>query len=129
MSGLTVVLWSTDIDALVEFLAKTAGANVTARHPGFAALAIGEAQLEVHADEAYAGHPWFDALKREGAARGIGSELRIEAEGVDAIWDEAIQQGGIGIQPPADTGQTYECAVMGPDGYLFSFWQSPQIGS
>lgn len=127
-SPLSVVLWTTDIEALTGFLERVAGFVVRARHPGFAALTLGDAEVLVHDDEAYRGHPWYDALRREGAARGIGAELRFRVTDVDAAFREALAAGGIAVQPPYDSGAEYECQVMGPDGYLVTLWR-PSSGT
>ncbi len=120
MSLLTIVLWSTDITRLSSFLESVAGAELEAKHPGFASLSIGGVRIEIHADEDYAGHPWFDALRHEGAARGIGSELRVQVDDVDAAWRKADSEGAATVQAPVDVGNGYECVVLGPDGYLIS---------
>lgn len=119
-----IVLWATDVFALSEFLERVAGAEVLAKHPGFAELSFGAARLVIHADEAYRGHPWFDAVTREGVARGIGAELRFEVEDVDRAYSEARNLRAQGIAPPYDADNLRECTVMAPDGYLVSLWQS-----
>lgn len=119
-----MVLWASEIEPLVRFLATVAGAKIGTRHPGFASLEAGRTAIEVHADEAYRGHPWFDALAREGAARGIGAELRFRCDDVQRSWTAALDAGAVPILAPTDSGTTCECVVMGPDGYLFSFWSN-----
>lgn len=120
--ALRVVLWTTDVPRLAEFLARTAGFDVQEMHPGFALLALAEQALELHGDEAYRGHPWYDALKKEGAARGIGAELRVQVPDVELAYNTAIRIGGTAVYAPfADRG-TVECQVLAPDGYLVSFW-------
>ncbi len=124
-SPLEVILWTTDIDSLSRFLAETAGFEVLERHPGFATLVLEGARLSLHADEAYKGHPWFDALGREGAARGIGSELRVKVPDVESCYHACLRLGAVAVHGPYDPGNgRLECLVMGPDGYLFSFWST-----
>lgn len=120
--SLRVVLWTTDVARLADFFAKTAGFTVEDMHPGFALLALESQALELHGDEAYRGHPWYDALKKEGAARGIGAELRVQVRDVEAAYTTAIRIGGTAVYSPfADRGSV-ECQVLAPDGYLVSFW-------
>jgi hypothetical protein len=125
---LTLVLWASDVPALARFLETVAGGVAEARHPGFAALQLGNSRVEVHADESYRGHPWYDALGREGIARGIGAELRVQVEDVEETFAAALRAGVTTIHGPMSTGESYECAVMGPDGYLFSFWRADSAG-
>lgn len=117
-----LVLWTTDVFGLAAFLEEVAGVTVEERHPGFASLRAGSTQLMLHADESYRGHPWYDALTREGAARGIGAELRLRVTDVDAAYRSALKLGGRAIAPPHDSGNGIECSVMGPDGFLVSLW-------
>lgn len=118
-----VTLWSTDVFAMAEFLHRVAGAEIEQRHPGFAALRIGDIRLSVHDDESYRGHPWFQALSREGVARGIGIELRFQVESTSGAFAEARKLGAQSIAQPFEYEGTMECQVMGPDGYVLSLWQ------
>ncbi len=119
-----VTLWATDVFALADFLAAVTGATVEERHPGFAALSRGSATIQIHDDESFRGHPWYDALRREGVARGIGAELRFDVDSTDAAYSEAIRRGAIAIAPPYDYEGRRECLVMGPDGYVVGLWQA-----
>jgi hypothetical protein len=121
--ALGLVLWTTDIEALAGFLEAAGCASVRERHPGYARLDAGGAEILLHADEAYRGHPWFEALRREGAARGIGAEIRFGVADVRASYAGAVRKGGLAIHAPYESGGVLECLVMGPDGYLVSFWQ------
>ncbi len=126
--ALSTVLWGTDLDAFVIFLTSVGGATVRTRHPGFAALALAGAEIQVHADESHPTHPWRQALAKDGAARGIGAEIRIRVDAVDERHQLALDMGYVSIQKPygGDEGRT--CQVLGPDGYLFTLWE-PEIGS
>ena len=124
---LGLVLWTTDIDALSRFLATVAGMKVEAHHPGFASLCIDGARISLHNDEAYRGHPWYEALAHEGVARGIGAEIRFRVGDVDRAYSDALRLGGLAIEAPCDVDGTRECQVMGPDGYLLSLWQPQAI--
>jgi catechol 2,3-dioxygenase-like lactoylglutathione lyase family enzyme len=121
--SLELVLWSADIDRLCDFLERAGGLEVEARHPGYAALRCNGSRLALHADEAYKGHPWYDALAREGAARGIGAEVRVGVADVDAAYREALALGAVALHGPYEVEPGIrECQVMGPDGFLFAFW-------
>ncbi len=121
-SAFGLVLWTTDIPALAGFLQQAAGMTVVELHPGYASLRAGATSIALHADESYRGHPWYDALHREGAARGIGAELRVQVADVAAAYATALRLGGLAVQPPYDDDGVRECQVMGPDGYLISLW-------
>lgn len=118
--GLT--LWSTDVLSLTTFLERTAGLAIEEQHPGFATVRAGDSLIAIHADEAYRGHPWYDALRREGAARGIGAEVRLRVADPEQSYREALRLGAVSIHGTTDLGGTEESMVMGPDGFLFTFW-------
>lgn len=121
-ASLDVVLWTTDIPSLTAFLVEAGGLTLEARHPGFAILRCGASRLYLHADDdADRSHPWFSALTREGAARGIGAELRLPVSDVAAAYEEALALGAVGMYAPADLDGGQEAQVMGPDGFLFTF--------
>lgn len=124
---LGLALWTTDIDALAQFLALVAGMKVESRHPGFAALRIDGSVVTLHHDETFRGHPWYDALAHEGVARGIGAEIRVHVADVEAAYAQALRLGGLAIEAPCDVDGVLECQVMGPDGYLLSLWQAVPI--
>ncbi len=122
-SDLSLILWATDIPRFSAFLVEVCGMAVVQQHPGFAELDLNGAAILLHDDESYRGHPWYDALRREGLARGVGTELRMRVEDLDASYARAARLGGVGVQAPADVDGSRECQVMGPDGYLLSLWQ------
>jgi predicted enzyme related to lactoylglutathione lyase len=119
---LGIVLWATDVPALAQFLSEVAGLPITEQHPGLAALAAGPVHLQIHADEAYRGHPWYDALQKEGAARGIGAELRFRVADVDRAYRRALVMGGVAVHAPFEGDNGQECHLLAPDGYLISLW-------
>jgi catechol 2,3-dioxygenase-like lactoylglutathione lyase family enzyme len=125
--ALSIVLWATDLDGFTAFLTGVVGATLETRHPGFASLSVEGAEIQLHADESFAGHPWREALGNEGAARGIGAEVRIRVDAVDARHRQAAALGYVSIQQPHDDGMGRTCQVMGPDGYFFTLWE-PRIG-
>ncbi|MCY4391937.1 MAG: VOC family protein [Chloroflexi bacterium] len=127
--ALSLVLWATDLDGFATFLTDVAGATLRTRHPGFAALTLDGSEIQLHSDESYPGHPWREALANEGAARGIGAEVRMRVEGVDARHRVAVEMGYISIQQPHDDGSARSCQIMGPDGYFFTLWEPPIGGS
>lgn len=122
-TGLALTLWATDVFALAGFLEKAAGLTFAERHPGFARLAGDGFEIQVHADESYRGHPWWEALAREGVARGIGAEIRIRVADVAAAYRSALALGGNAIAAPFELDGTVECQVMAPDGYVLALWQ------
>lgn len=121
-----LILWSTDIATLGKFLEAVAGVTLAEHHPGYARLVAGDTEIMLHADESYRGHPWYEALHREGAARGIGTELRFLVPDVLDSYDLALRLGGLSVQPPYDDMGARECQVMGPDGFLLTMWQPLQ---
>jgi catechol 2,3-dioxygenase-like lactoylglutathione lyase family enzyme len=121
--GLGLVLWTTDIPGMTDFLEKAAGVRVAARHPGFAELDADGGTISLHADEASRSHPWFNALAREGVARGIGTEIRLRVASTPQAFAKATAMGALSVLPPSEIDGHLECQVMGPDSYLFTFWQ------
>ena len=124
LHGIDIVLWATDIPALARFLEAAAGMAIEAQHPGYATLSLGASHVTLHADEAHRTHPWFNALSREGVARGIGAELRLPVASVNDSYRKALAQGALSIFAPSEVEGVIECQVMGPDGYLFSLYES-----
>lgn len=118
-----VTLWATDVFALADFLSVVAGLPIEQRHPGFALLRAGDVAVQLHDDESYRGHPWFDALGREGMARGIGAELRFQVASAETAYRTALNRGAQSIAAPYEYEGALECQVMGPDGYVLSLWQ------
>lgn len=119
-----LVLWSTDITALGRFLVEVGGLTLVEQHPGYAWLESEGLRVEIHGDDAYRGHPWHDALHREGMARGIGAEIRVRVDDVERAYQRAVRLGGqVMYQPYADDGRV-ECQLLAPDGYLVSLWQA-----
>lgn len=121
--GFGVTLWATDVFALADFLQRVAGVSVEQRHPGFALLRAGTVPIQVHDDESYRGHPWYQALSREGVARGIGAELRFLVHDCNAAYREGLKAEAQSIAAPYEYEGTLECQLLGPDGYVLSLWQ------
>jgi predicted enzyme related to lactoylglutathione lyase len=122
-TSFAITLWATDVYALADFLQAVAGAEMRQRHPGFASLSVGGIDIQVHDDESYRGHPWYQALAKEGVARGIGAELRIRVDDVQASYREALKRGAQAIAAPYQFENAVECQLLGPDGYVLSLWQ------
>lgn len=122
-SALEIVLWATDVPALAEFLQQVTGLEIAEQHPGYARLGLGPNSLSIHADEAYQGHPWFDALHREGLARGIGTELRFSVPDITESYRTAIRAGASIVYPPHEQEDSVECQVLAPGGYLVTLRQ------
>lgn len=101
------------------------GLDILEQHPGFARLGSGSVDFSIHADEAYEGHPWYDALHHEGLARGVGAELRVAVDDVEPAYRKALMAGASVVYPPHDQEGARECQVLAPDGYLVTLWSSP----
>ena len=123
-SELGLVLWTTDIDGLARFLSEAGGAIVAERHPGFAELHVNGSTIVLQADDALRGHPWHDALRREGVARGIGAEIHLRVADLHASYRRAVALGALTITPPYNADYSIECQVMAPDGFLVTLWQA-----
>lgn len=121
-SAFSLILWSTDIAGLSRFLVEVAGMELEELHPGYAALSADGFGVMVHGDESYRGHPWYDALQKEGMARGIGAELRVEVDDVRDAYRRALKFGALSLYAPFYDDGYMECQVMAPDGYLVSLW-------
>ena len=120
----SIALWTTDIPALSGFLSEVAGLAVIEEYPGYARLQAWNAEIELHGDDdADRRHPWYAALKREGAARGIGAEIRFQVPDLERAFTLALRRGALSIRPPTPAGDMDLATVMGPDGYFFTLWQ------
>ncbi|HEY5476681.1 MAG TPA: hypothetical protein VIK11_08185 [Tepidiformaceae bacterium] len=122
-SSLGLSLWTTNIAGLARFLEVVAGMTVEQLHPGYASLSINGSQIVLHDEDSYRGHPWYNALRNEGVARGIGAEIRIEVADVDDAYARGLRLGGLAVEGPCDVDDTRECQLMGPDGYLLTLWR------
>ncbi len=119
-----LVLWTTDLAAMARFLVQVAGLEIVEDFPGYVRLHGWNAVIELHGDDdADRRHPWYGALAREGAARGIGAELRIKVAAVDTAYQSALLSGAQAIQAPTEVGPAYQATVMGPDGYFLTLWE------
>lgn len=88
--------------------------------PDFAALAVGGAELMLHADHTYDKHPWLPRLLG-GEKRGLGAELRLFGVDPDAVERRARAAGALIVQPATTKGHGWrEVMVEDPDGYLWA---------
>ncbi|MBH77064.1 MAG: hypothetical protein CL897_02380 [Dehalococcoidia bacterium] len=125
--ALSIVLWATDLHDFATFLTTVVGAKLHTRHPGFVSLTVEGAEIQLHSDESFPGHPWREAISSEGSARGIGTEVRIRVDTIEKRHKKAIELGYVSIQQPHEESTGRTCQIMGPDGYFFTLWE-PQIG-
>ena len=109
--------------ALTRFLSEAGGAVVAERHPGYAELHVNGSTIVLQSDDALRGHPWHDALMREGVARGIGTEIHLRVADLHTSYRRAAGLVCLVITPPYEAEYSIECQVMAPDGYLVTMWQ------
>lgn len=109
-----------DIPRSVDFYVAVLEATVLYSDPDFAALRAGEADLMLHADHTYDGHPWYERLISS-ERRGLGAELRLFGIDPDAVERRAQASGATVVVPSATKGHGWrEVVVEDPDGYLWA---------
>ena len=90
------------------------------RNVDFGALKVGGAEVQLHADHAYEGHPWFPRLAG-GEPRGLGAELRLLGLDPVSIEEKSLRSGAKVVKPVTERGHGWrEVMVEDPDGYVWA---------
>ena len=121
LPAFTVNLLVRDIDRAIRFYQAVLAALVHYSDPDFAALRVGEAELMLHADHTYEGHPWHDRLITSGEPRGLGAELRLFGVDPDVVEERARVAGAPIIMPSTTKAHGWrEVWLQDPDGYVWA---------
>ena len=120
LPAFTVNLLVVDVAAGVEFYQSVLGARCHYSDVDFAALNVHGAEIMLHADHTYDGHPLADALST-GERRGLGAEMRIFGLDPDATEAAAKKFGSVVVQAAEDKPHGWrEVMIADPDGYVWA---------
>ncbi len=120
LTGLSLNLIVRDVTVSVSFYRDVLGFKALYSDVDFAALARDSQQIQLHADHAYDGMPWWDEL-RSGLRRGLGAEMRIMGINPDAAERAARERHYRVLAATSDTAHGWrECILEDADGYTFA---------
>ena len=107
----------TDTERSIRFYRDVFEAEVHYYDIDFAAVRVGAAEVMLHADHTHDTHPWHETLK-DGAARGLGAQMRLLGIDPDALQARAEAAGATIIAPATNKGHGWrEVLIRDPDGY------------
>jgi uncharacterized glyoxalase superfamily protein PhnB len=118
-SGLAPELFVRDLVASIRFYEEGLGFDVVRQDQEFAVLSLGAARIQlVLADESVASvKAWLDA-----GPRGVGVNIRIIVDDVDALYERARRRGVPIIREIDDRFYELRDFTVGdPDGFVLSF--------
>jgi catechol 2,3-dioxygenase-like lactoylglutathione lyase family enzyme len=119
LRGLGLNLIVRKVARAVAFHRDVLGARVVYGDPDFAVVALGGAEVMLHADHTYAKHPLHEALAGD-LPRGLGAELRVHDTDPDACEARARAGGYTVLAASADKPHGLrECYLPDPDGYIW----------
>ena len=105
-----------DVDQSVAFYSERLGFTTLRKEPDFAVVALGEAHVLLAA-EAHTSREWLAA-----GPRGIGSNVRIMVDDVDAVYQRAKAGGVPIVQEIADRSYGLRDFILAdPDGFMLRF--------
>ena len=93
--------------------------NAQQASAGFATMVYQSQVFQLHSDATYSAQPLLPLLP-ENPPRSLGIELRLYNSGPDTAAARAQALGAVILQASSDKPhELRECAILGPDGYLF----------
>ena len=119
LRGLGINILVSDVPRCVDFLTDVFAMNAHQASADFAIMVYQSQVFQLHCDATYAAHP-LQALVPENPPRGLGIELRLYDSDPDTAAARAEAMGAMVLQAPSDKPHGLrECAILGPDGYLW----------
>lgn len=119
LRGLGINILVSDVPRCVDFLTDVFAINAHQASADFAIMVYQSQVFQLHSDATYAAHP-LQALVPENPPRGLGIELRLYDSDPDTAAARAEAMGAMVLQAPSDKPHGLrECAILGPDGYLW----------
>lgn len=119
LRGLGINILVSDVPRCVDFLTDVFAMNAHQASADFAIMVYQSQVFQLHSDATYAAHP-LQALVPENPPRGLGIELRLYDSDPDTAAARAEAMGAMVLQAPSDKPHGLrECAILGPDGYLW----------
>jgi catechol 2,3-dioxygenase-like lactoylglutathione lyase family enzyme len=119
MSGITgVELHVADVDASIRFY-EVLGFRVTRRWEEWVRLDRDGAELVLQGDSYVRSHPHYFSADIDRSPRGIGVEVTIEVDDVDAVHAAAVAAGLRIVKPIQDRAwKARDFRLADPDGYF-----------
>jgi len=119
LSGLSLNLLVGEIESAVTFAQEVLKAQVVYSDPDFAVLSGYGVEWMLHADHTYDKHPMGDTISN-GAARGVGVELRLHGCDPEVAEQAALKNGYEVLSPATDKGHGLrESYIQDQDGYIW----------
>jgi catechol 2,3-dioxygenase-like lactoylglutathione lyase family enzyme len=121
LAGLSLNLIVRDVARSIPFYTDVLGFRVLHQTADYAALDLGGATIQLHADRTYARQPWGTRLGEIGK-RGFGVEVRLLGIDPDGA-ERRARAGGHAVLAPARDWPPHgwrDCLIEDPDGYTFS---------
>ena len=119
LRGLGINILVSDVPRCVDFLTDVFAMNAHQASADFAIMVYQSQVFQLHSDATYAAHP-LQALVPENPPRGLGIELRLYDSDPDTAAARAEAMGAMVLQAPSNKPHGLrECAILGPDGYLW----------
>jgi predicted enzyme related to lactoylglutathione lyase len=119
LRGFGLNLLVRDVPRHAGFLVQVFGMQALRVGPDFAILGYHGQLLQLHADATYHANPMLGLLPEAGP-RGAGAELRLFQTDPDQAAAQAMEAGGLVLQPPSDKPHGLrEAFILDPDGYVW----------
>ena len=119
LRGLGINILVSNVPRCVDFLIDVFNMNAHQASVDFAIMVYQSQVFQLHRDTTYSAHPLLPLLP-ENPPRGLGIELRLYNSDPDTAAARAEALGAVILQAPSDKPHGLrECAILGPDGYLW----------
>ncbi len=119
LRGLGINILVNNVPRCVDFLTDVFNMNAHQASADFAIMVYQSQVFQLHRDATYSAHPLLSLLP-ENPPRGLGIELRLYNSDPDTAAARAEALGAVILQAPSDKPHGLrECAILGPDGYLW----------
>ena len=119
LRGLGINVLVSDMSRCINFLTQVFEMKAHQASADFAIMVYQNQIFQLHSDTTYFAHPLLPLLP-ENPPRGLGIELRLYDSDPDTAAARAEALGAVILQAPSDKPHGLrECAILGPDGYLW----------
>lgn len=119
LRGLGIDVLVSDMPRCVDFLTQVFEMKAHQASADFAIMVYQNQIFQLHSDTTYSAHPLLPLLP-ESPPRGLGIELRLYDSDPDTAAARAEALGVMILQAPSDKPHGLrECAILGPEGYLW----------
>lgn len=119
LRGLGINILVSNVPRCIDFLTYVFAMRAHQGSADFAIMVYQSQVFQLHSDATYAAHP-LQALLPENPLRGLGVELRLYDSDPDTAAVQAEAMGAMILQAPSDKPHGLrDCAILGPDGYLW----------